>query len=135
MVKWAEKRVVELEREGLCGYIFKSKSPSSGMVRVKVYDENVVSSNRGVLEGRGGRSCNLFRKASFAQRIETSQRTTHARRKVADSPQHQRSANHSHCRCLSVSALMACFSPEQIIAEARVAEHEGQHDHGADEQQ
>ena len=48
MVRWAEKRVVELEKEGLCGYVFKSKSPSSGMARVKIYDHNGVPSNRGV---------------------------------------------------------------------------------------
>ena len=34
---WAQKRVVELEREDLCGFIFKSGSPSSGMERVKIY--------------------------------------------------------------------------------------------------
>jgi len=39
MVKWAEKRVRELEQDGLCGFIFKSKSPSSGMERVRVYNE------------------------------------------------------------------------------------------------
>jgi uncharacterized protein YbgA (DUF1722 family)/uncharacterized protein YbbK (DUF523 family) len=39
MVKWAEKRVRELEQEDLCGFIFKSKSPSSGMERIKVYRE------------------------------------------------------------------------------------------------
>jgi len=39
MVTWARKRVRELEREDLRGFIFKSKSPSSGMERVKVYPE------------------------------------------------------------------------------------------------
>jgi len=39
MERWARRRVAELEREGLCGFIFKSGSPSSGMERVKVYDE------------------------------------------------------------------------------------------------
>ncbi|HEY6018420.1 MAG TPA: DUF523 and DUF1722 domain-containing protein, partial [Candidatus Paceibacterota bacterium] len=34
---WAQKRVVELEREDFCGFIFKSGSPSSGMERVKIY--------------------------------------------------------------------------------------------------
>jgi uncharacterized protein YbgA (DUF1722 family)/uncharacterized protein YbbK (DUF523 family) len=48
MARWASRRVVELEKEGLCGYIFKSKSPSSGMERVKIYDANGVPSNRGV---------------------------------------------------------------------------------------
>jgi uncharacterized protein YbgA (DUF1722 family)/uncharacterized protein YbbK (DUF523 family) len=37
MLQWAGRRVVALEQENLCGYIFKSKSPSSGMERVKVY--------------------------------------------------------------------------------------------------
>ncbi len=39
MTRWAEKRVVELEKENLCGFIFKKNSPSSGMTRVKVYSE------------------------------------------------------------------------------------------------
>ncbi|MBN1674361.1 MAG: DUF1722 domain-containing protein [Kiritimatiellae bacterium] len=47
MLAWARRRVVELEKEALCGYIFKSKSPSSGMERVKVYN------GRGGLSGRG----------------------------------------------------------------------------------
>ena len=37
MLAWARRRVVELEKEELCGFIFKSDSPSSGMERVKVY--------------------------------------------------------------------------------------------------
>jgi uncharacterized protein YbgA (DUF1722 family)/uncharacterized protein YbbK (DUF523 family) len=40
MLPWAHRRVVELEREELCGFIFKSNSPSSGMERVKIYDRN-----------------------------------------------------------------------------------------------
>lgn len=39
MLTYAAGRVRELEGEGLCGFIFKSKSPSSGMERVKVYPE------------------------------------------------------------------------------------------------
>lgn len=39
MVSWAQKRVKELESEDLCGFIFKSRSPSSGMERVKIYSE------------------------------------------------------------------------------------------------
>ena len=38
MAAWAEKRVRELEKENLCGFIFKSDSPSSGLKRVKVYN-------------------------------------------------------------------------------------------------
>ncbi|HBI16343.1 MAG TPA: DUF1722 domain-containing protein [Desulfobulbaceae bacterium] len=37
MQEWARKKVRELEQENLCGFIFKSKSPSSGMERVRVY--------------------------------------------------------------------------------------------------
>lgn len=47
MEKWAARRVVELEKEGLCGFIFKNRSPSSGMERVKVYDANNVPRNVG----------------------------------------------------------------------------------------
>lgn len=39
MKTWAKERLDALAEEGLCGYIFKSKSPSSGMSRVKVYNE------------------------------------------------------------------------------------------------
>jgi len=48
MIAWARKRAAELEAEGLCGYIFKSNSPSSGMERVRVYDANGVPSKTGV---------------------------------------------------------------------------------------
>ncbi len=57
MLTWAERRVRELEREGLCGFIFKSKSPSSGMERVKIYN------GRGGMSGRGS---GLFAKAFMA---------------------------------------------------------------------
>jgi uncharacterized protein YbgA (DUF1722 family)/uncharacterized protein YbbK (DUF523 family) len=40
MLNWAKKRVRELEGEDLCGFIFKSGSPSSGMEHVKVYEAN-----------------------------------------------------------------------------------------------
>jgi uncharacterized protein YbgA (DUF1722 family)/uncharacterized protein YbbK (DUF523 family) len=48
MVKWAKKRVKELEREDLYGFIFKSNSPSSGMERVKVYNEKGMPEKKGV---------------------------------------------------------------------------------------
>ncbi len=48
MVQWARKRVVELEKEDLCGFIFKSDSPSSGMERVKVYDQKGMPVKKGV---------------------------------------------------------------------------------------
>lgn len=48
MLNWAGKRVRELERENLCGFIFKAKSPSSGMERVKLYDRNGIPAKKGV---------------------------------------------------------------------------------------
>ncbi|NWG04729.1 MAG: DUF523 and DUF1722 domain-containing protein [Syntrophaceae bacterium] len=48
MVRWAKRRVVELEKENLCGFIFKSDSPSSGMERVKVYNEKGMPVKKGV---------------------------------------------------------------------------------------
>ena len=39
MKNWALRRLPELENEGLCGFIFKSGSPSSGLERVKIYGE------------------------------------------------------------------------------------------------
>ena len=47
MTQWAQKRVAELEKENLLGFIFKSGSPSSGMERVKVYDRNGMPSKKG----------------------------------------------------------------------------------------
>ena len=48
MVSWAKKRVWELEKENLCGFIFKSDSPSSGMDRVKVYNNKNMSIKKGI---------------------------------------------------------------------------------------
>ncbi|MBW2430293.1 MAG: DUF523 domain-containing protein, partial [Deltaproteobacteria bacterium] len=48
MLKWARRRVKELEKEDLCGFIFKSDSPSSGMIRVKVYSEKGMPQKKGV---------------------------------------------------------------------------------------
>jgi uncharacterized protein YbgA (DUF1722 family)/uncharacterized protein YbbK (DUF523 family) len=48
MLAWARKRVAELEKEDLCGFIFKSDSPSSGMERVKVYNDQGMPEKRGV---------------------------------------------------------------------------------------
>ena len=48
MLQYARKRVIELSKENLCGFIFKSKSPSSGMERVKVYNEKGMPLNKGV---------------------------------------------------------------------------------------
>jgi uncharacterized protein YbgA (DUF1722 family)/uncharacterized protein YbbK (DUF523 family) len=48
MVAWARKRLEKLEQEDLCGFIFKSDSPSSGMERVRVYGENGMPEKKGV---------------------------------------------------------------------------------------
>jgi len=45
---WARKRAGELENENLCGFIFKSDSPSSGMERVKIYNHTGVPRKVGV---------------------------------------------------------------------------------------
>jgi uncharacterized protein YbgA (DUF1722 family)/uncharacterized protein YbbK (DUF523 family) len=47
MKRWAARRVRQLEKEGLCGFIFKSGSPSSGMERVRVYTEKGMPAKRG----------------------------------------------------------------------------------------
>ena len=48
MTQWARKRVAELENENLNGFIFKSKSPSSGMEAVKVYNKKGIPVKKGV---------------------------------------------------------------------------------------
>lgn len=48
MQNWAEKKVRELETAQLHGFIFKSKSPSSGMERVKVYGHDGSARKKGV---------------------------------------------------------------------------------------
>ncbi|MFN2357975.1 MAG: YbgA family protein [Desulfotignum sp.] len=46
MHQWIQKKLPALEKENLCGFIFKSKSPSSGLYRIKVYgDDNKVKNN------------------------------------------------------------------------------------------
>jgi len=47
MRTWADGRLRSLEKEDLCGFIFKGGSPSSGMERVKVYDANGVPAKKG----------------------------------------------------------------------------------------
>ncbi len=48
MIRWARKRVVELEKEHLDGFIFKSDSPSSGMERVKIYEKRGRANKEGI---------------------------------------------------------------------------------------
>jgi uncharacterized protein YbgA (DUF1722 family)/uncharacterized protein YbbK (DUF523 family) len=48
MVQWAKKRIVALENEDLCGFIFKSNSPSCGVERIRVYNEKGMPVRKGV---------------------------------------------------------------------------------------
>jgi uncharacterized protein YbgA (DUF1722 family) len=48
MMRWALQRVRELAAENLSGFIFKSDSPSSGMIRVKVYNDKGMPEKKGV---------------------------------------------------------------------------------------
>jgi uncharacterized protein YbbK (DUF523 family) len=49
MERWARRRVEELAREDLSGYVLKKNSPSCGLEHVSIYD----SSGRQVAQGRG----------------------------------------------------------------------------------
>jgi len=49
MLRWAAGRLKALEAENLDGFIFKNRSPSSGMERVKVYP----ASGKGMAEKKG----------------------------------------------------------------------------------
>jgi uncharacterized protein YbgA (DUF1722 family)/uncharacterized protein YbbK (DUF523 family) len=48
MERWLARKLPQLEKEGLCGFIFKSQSPSSGMERVKVYNEKGMAEKKGI---------------------------------------------------------------------------------------
>ncbi len=48
MRQWAGQRVESLEKENLCGFIFKKDSPNSGLYRVKVYNEKGMPEKKGV---------------------------------------------------------------------------------------
>ena len=49
MQRWSAAKLDELAQEDLCGYIFKKDSPSSGLHRVKVYNDK----GQPVKKGRG----------------------------------------------------------------------------------
>jgi uncharacterized protein YbgA (DUF1722 family)/uncharacterized protein YbbK (DUF523 family) len=59
MLTWAKQRLDALEKEDLCGFVFKKDSPSSGLHRVKVY----TPKGQPVKNGRG-----LFA-AAFTERF------------------------------------------------------------------
>lgn len=47
MERYARRRVEQLARDRLCGYVLKKDSPSCGMERVKVYNEHAVGARTG----------------------------------------------------------------------------------------
>jgi uncharacterized protein YbbK (DUF523 family) len=48
MLNWARKRLAQLKKEDICGFIFKSDSPSCGIKRVKVYNEKCMPLDAGI---------------------------------------------------------------------------------------
>lgn len=48
MQTWCAKKLGELEKQELCGYVFKSKSPSSGLLKVKVFNAKGIPEKKGV---------------------------------------------------------------------------------------
>lgn len=48
MTAWASRRVRQIEKLDLCGYILKKNSPSCGMERVRVYGRGGIPSRDGV---------------------------------------------------------------------------------------
>jgi len=48
MERWGKTKLDALANKDLCGYIFKSRSPSSGMARVKVYNDKGQPEPKGV---------------------------------------------------------------------------------------
>jgi uncharacterized protein YbgA (DUF1722 family)/uncharacterized protein YbbK (DUF523 family) len=47
MINWVRTRLKELEKEDLCGFIFRSKSPSSGIANVKIYTQSGMPGRQG----------------------------------------------------------------------------------------
>ena len=48
MLRWARKKLKDIESDNLCGFIFKSRSPSSGIRGVKVYANSKLLNRRGI---------------------------------------------------------------------------------------
>lgn len=47
ILNWGEKRLKELQKEDLCGFIFKCNSPSCGMKHIKLFEKDCVISSSG----------------------------------------------------------------------------------------
>jgi len=48
MQAWGREKIGFLQEQDLCGYIFKSRSPSSGMRNIRVYREDGIPAGQGV---------------------------------------------------------------------------------------
>lgn len=48
MLNWSETKLNELDKLDLCGFVFKSKSPSCGMEAVKIYGSSGMPVKKGV---------------------------------------------------------------------------------------
>ena len=48
MQTWCARKLDELAKEDLCGFVFKSKSPSSGLLHVKVFNAKGIPAKNGV---------------------------------------------------------------------------------------
>jgi uncharacterized protein YbgA (DUF1722 family)/uncharacterized protein YbbK (DUF523 family) len=48
VLRWARRKAKDLEREGLCGFVLKSRSPISGMERVNVHADDGSRKKDGV---------------------------------------------------------------------------------------
>lgn len=62
MRRWAEKKLKQLEKEDLCGFIFKGRSPSSGIYGIKVYNLSGIPGGKseGIFGGAFKRSFPLI---------------------------------------------------------------------------
>ena len=60
MMNWAEKKLAELEKEDLCGFIFKSKSPSSAIRGIKIISPSGDRMRRRTRHIRGSLHQTLF---------------------------------------------------------------------------
>jgi uncharacterized protein YbgA (DUF1722 family)/uncharacterized protein YbbK (DUF523 family) len=48
MQRWADDRLARITEDDMCGFVFKSASPSSGLHGVRVYNDKGIPSRRGV---------------------------------------------------------------------------------------
>jgi len=47
MAEWAKKKLLHLEKAGICGFVFKARSPSCGLEDVKIYSRSGTKHRKG----------------------------------------------------------------------------------------